>query len=63
MFVHSQLFVYFSLIRHLEVSATETAESKDVWNENLEFLCWSAKYFLSAVSLISKAGSAQSKEI
>ena len=56
LFVHSHLFVYFSLISHLEISATETAESKDVWNKYLEFLCWSANYFLSAICLIfSKA--------
>ena len=35
-FWHGQLFVYFSQTSHLEASNTETAQSKDVWNEYLE---------------------------
>ena len=45
LFVYSQLFVYFSQISHLEASDTETVQSKDVENENLEFLIRSAVYF------------------
>ena len=40
--VYYQLFVYFSQKSHLEASDTETAQSKDVNNENLEFMRWSA---------------------
>ena len=46
LFVCYQLFVYFYIISHLEAADTETAQSNDVWNENLEFLRWSAVCFL-----------------
>jgi len=46
-----QLFVYFYIISHLEAADTETAQSNDVWNENLEFLRWPAVCLLSAVCL------------
>ena len=52
MFVYFQLFVYFSQISCLEASDAETAQSKDVWNENLKFLRWSVVYLLSALSLL-----------
>jgi len=48
-FLDGQLFVYFSPISHLEASDTETVQSKDVWNENLEYLRWSAVCLLSGV--------------
>ena len=38
MFVYCQLFCLLLSISHLEASYTKTAQSKDVWNENLEFL-------------------------
>ena len=36
----------------LGASNTEEAQSKDVWNENLEFLRWSAVCLFSAVCLL-----------
>ena len=71
MFVYFQLFVYFFQISHLEASDTETAQSKDVWNENLEFLRWSVVCLLSAVCLLfqishleaSDTETAQSKDV
>ena len=36
LFVYSQLFVYFSQTSQLKASNTKTAQSKDVWEENLE---------------------------
>ena len=36
---------------HLETSNADSAQSKDVWNENLEFLMSSADCLLSADSL------------
>ena len=44
-FVYLQLFVYFSQIRHLEASNTKSAQSKDVFKENLEFPRWSATFY------------------
>ena len=52
LFVYFQQFVYFSQISHLEDSKTKTAQSKDVSNENLEFLRWSAVCLLSAICLL-----------
>ena len=52
LFVYCQLFVYFYIISHLEAADTETAQSNDVWNENLEFLRWSAVCLLSADCLL-----------
>ena len=51
---HGQLFVYHQLIvykcpkKPLETSNEDNAQSKDVKNENLEFLTWSTVYLLSA---------------
>ena len=52
MFVYFQLFVYFSQKNHLEASNTKISQSKDVLNENLEYLRRSAVYLLSAVCLL-----------
>ena len=52
LFVYFQLFVYISQKSHLEASDTETAQSKDVDNENLDFLTWSAVCLLSYVFLL-----------
>ena len=38
---------------HLETSNADSAQSKDVWNENLEFLMSSAVCLLSADCLLS----------
>ena len=38
---------------HLETSNADSAQSKDVWNENLEFLMGSAVCLLSADCLLS----------
>ena len=53
---------------HLETSNADSAQSKDVWNENLEFLMSSADCLFSADCLLShletsNADSAQSKEV
>ena len=37
-----------TLMSHLETSNADSAQSKDVWNENLEFLMSSADCLLSA---------------
>ena len=37
---------------HLEAHDAKSAQSKDVWNENLEFLRWSAVCLLSAACLL-----------
>ena len=73
LFIYFQLFVYFSQISCLEDSDTETAQSKDVWNEKLEFLRWSVVCLLSAVCLFfsnkplrgfcSDTETAQSKDV
>ena len=53
---------------HLETSNADSAQSKDVWNENLEFLMNSDDCLLSADSLLShletsNADSAQNKDV
>ena len=48
LFVYSQLFIYFSQKSHLDASDHETAQSKDIDNENLDFSTWSAVCLLSA---------------
>ena len=67
------MFVYISQMSCLEASDTETAQSKDVWNEKLEFLRWSVVCLLSAVCLLfsnkplrgfcSDTETAQSKDV
>ena len=42
------------LLRHLETSNADSAQSKDVWNENLELLMSSAVCLLSADCLLGK---------
>ena len=39
---------------HLETSNADSAQSKDVWNENLEFLMSSAVCLLSAYCLLGQ---------
>ena len=39
---------------HLETSNADSAQSKDVWNENLEFLMSSAVCLLSADCLLGQ---------
>ena len=46
------MFVYFFPISSLGASNTEEAQSKDVSNENLEFLTCSAVCLLPAVCLL-----------
>ena len=52
---HSQLFVYFqhfvckTQMRYFAASDAETAQSKDVGNDNLECLTWLADCILSTV--------------
>ena len=49
---------------HLETSNADSAQSKDVWNENLEFLRSSDDCLLSADCLeTSNADSARSKDV
>ena len=53
---------------YLETSDADSAQSKDVWNENLEFLMGSAVCLLSADCLLShleasNADSDQSKDV
>ena len=50
--VYFQLIVYFSQISYLKSSDTETAQSKDVWNKNFEFLRCSAVCLVSADCLL-----------
>ena len=47
---------------HLETSDADSAQSKDDWNENLEFLMSSADCLLSHLET-SNADSAQSKDV
>ena len=53
---------------HLDTSDADNAQSKDVWNENLEFLMSSAVCLLTADCFLShletsNADSAQSKDV
>ena len=52
LFVYFQLYVYFSQIGHFEASNTKTAQSKDVWNKNIELSRLSAVCLLSVVCLL-----------
>ena len=45
------MYVYFSQIINVEASNTESAQSRDVRNENLELLMMSAVCLFSAGSL------------
>ena len=53
LFVNFQLFVYFSQMSHLGASKAETAQSKDVQNENLEFEMISCLFTFSCLFTIS----------
>ena len=51
-FLFFSSFLKTSQNSHLKASNTVTAQSRDVWNENLESLRWSAVCSLSAVCLL-----------